>query len=142
MALIDFTLSKARRFYLSMGNPLGLKGLILVLFQPFLFLYVGIPTYRYVNYMALSLLLIQKYHVRQTMLNDVVSLKMVKSHSSFLAPDSTPLFGTCSYHLLAWGRSFSFENSQWIITISIIIIINVNINYHPAPCVLCYMVHC
>ena len=27
MALIDFTLSNARRFYLSMGNPLGLKGL-------------------------------------------------------------------------------------------------------------------
>ena len=28
MALIDFTLSKARQFYLSMGNPLGWKGLI------------------------------------------------------------------------------------------------------------------
>ena len=27
MALIDFTLFNARRFYLSMGNPLGLKGL-------------------------------------------------------------------------------------------------------------------
>ena len=27
MALIDFTLSNARRFYSSMGNPLGLKGL-------------------------------------------------------------------------------------------------------------------
>ena len=27
MALIDFTLSNARRFYLSMGNPLGWKGL-------------------------------------------------------------------------------------------------------------------
>ena len=30
MALIDFTLSNARRFYSSMGNPLGLKGLNLV----------------------------------------------------------------------------------------------------------------
>ena len=29
-ALIDFTLSNARRFYLSMGNPLALKGLKLV----------------------------------------------------------------------------------------------------------------
>ena len=29
MALIDFTLSNARRFYLSMGNPLGWKGLTL-----------------------------------------------------------------------------------------------------------------
>ena len=29
MALIDFTLSNARRFYSSMGNPLGLKGLTL-----------------------------------------------------------------------------------------------------------------
>ena len=28
MALIDFTLSNARRFYSSMGNPSGLKGLI------------------------------------------------------------------------------------------------------------------
>ena len=28
MALMDFTLSNARRFYSSMGNPLGLKGLI------------------------------------------------------------------------------------------------------------------
>ena len=28
MALIDFTLSNARRFYSSMGNPLGLKGLM------------------------------------------------------------------------------------------------------------------
>ena len=28
MALIDFTLSNARRFYLSMGNPLGWKGLM------------------------------------------------------------------------------------------------------------------
>ena len=28
MALIDFTLSNARRFYSSMGNPLGVKGLI------------------------------------------------------------------------------------------------------------------
>ena len=27
MALIDFTLSNARRFYSSMGSPLGLKGL-------------------------------------------------------------------------------------------------------------------
>ena len=27
MALIDFTLSNARRFYSSMGNPLGSKGL-------------------------------------------------------------------------------------------------------------------
>ena len=27
MALIDFTLSNARRFYSSMGNPLGWKGL-------------------------------------------------------------------------------------------------------------------
>ena len=27
MALRDFTLSNARRFYSSMGNPLGLKGL-------------------------------------------------------------------------------------------------------------------
>ena len=27
MALVDFTLSNARRFYSSMGNPLGLKGL-------------------------------------------------------------------------------------------------------------------
>ena len=27
MALIDFTLSNARRFYSSMGNPLGVKGL-------------------------------------------------------------------------------------------------------------------
>ena len=27
MALIDFTLSNARRFYLSMGNPFGVKGL-------------------------------------------------------------------------------------------------------------------
>ena len=29
MALIDFTLSNARRFYSSMGNPSGWKGLIL-----------------------------------------------------------------------------------------------------------------
>ena len=28
MALIDFTLSNARRFYSSMGNPLGWKGLL------------------------------------------------------------------------------------------------------------------
>ena len=28
MALIDFTLSNARRFHSSMGNPLGSKGLI------------------------------------------------------------------------------------------------------------------
>ena len=28
MALIDFTLSNARRFYWSMGNPLGWKGLM------------------------------------------------------------------------------------------------------------------
>ena len=28
MALIDFTLSNARRFYSSMGNPLGWNGLI------------------------------------------------------------------------------------------------------------------
>ena len=28
MALIDFTLSNARRFYSSTGNPLGLKGLL------------------------------------------------------------------------------------------------------------------
>ena len=28
MALIDFTLSNARQFYSSMGNPLGSKGLI------------------------------------------------------------------------------------------------------------------
>ena len=27
MALMDFTLSNARRFYSSMGNPLGVKGL-------------------------------------------------------------------------------------------------------------------
>ena len=27
MALIDFTLSNARRFYSSVGNPLGWKGL-------------------------------------------------------------------------------------------------------------------
>ena len=27
MALIDFTLSNARQFYSSMGNPLGVKGL-------------------------------------------------------------------------------------------------------------------
>ena len=27
MALIDFTLSNARRFYSSMGNPSGVKGL-------------------------------------------------------------------------------------------------------------------
>ena len=27
MALVDFTLSNARRFYSSMGNPLGLKEL-------------------------------------------------------------------------------------------------------------------
>ena len=27
MPLIDFTLSNARRFYTSMGNPTGLKGL-------------------------------------------------------------------------------------------------------------------
>ena len=30
MALIDFTLSNAKRFYSSMGNPLGWKGLIMV----------------------------------------------------------------------------------------------------------------
>ena len=30
MALIDFTLSNARRFYSSMGNPLGVKGLTVV----------------------------------------------------------------------------------------------------------------
>ena len=35
MALIDFTLSNARRFYSSMGNPLGLKGLIAVLKSSF-----------------------------------------------------------------------------------------------------------
>ena len=29
MALIDFTLSNARRFYSSMGNPLGWKGLMI-----------------------------------------------------------------------------------------------------------------
>ena len=29
MALIDFTLSEARRFYSSMGNPLGWKGLMI-----------------------------------------------------------------------------------------------------------------
>ena len=29
MAFIDFTLSNATRFYLSMGNPLGWKGLTL-----------------------------------------------------------------------------------------------------------------
>ena len=28
MTLIDFTLSNARQFYLSMGNPLAVKGLI------------------------------------------------------------------------------------------------------------------
>ena len=27
VTLIDFTLSNARRFYLSMGNPTGVKGL-------------------------------------------------------------------------------------------------------------------
>ena len=32
MALIDFTLSNARRFYSSMGNPSGLKGLNYCLF--------------------------------------------------------------------------------------------------------------
>ena len=31
MALIDFTLSNARRFYSSMGNPLGVKGLTIIL---------------------------------------------------------------------------------------------------------------
>ena len=31
MALIDFTLSNARRFYSSMGNPLGWKGLIMII---------------------------------------------------------------------------------------------------------------
>ena len=31
MALIDFTLSNARRFYLSVGNPLGWKWLRLLL---------------------------------------------------------------------------------------------------------------
>ena len=30
MALVDFILSNARRFYSSMGNPLGLKGLIII----------------------------------------------------------------------------------------------------------------
>ena len=29
MALVDFTLSNARRFYSSMGNPLGWRGLSL-----------------------------------------------------------------------------------------------------------------
>ena len=62
-------------------KPSNFPSFILVLFQPFLFIfpYVGIPRYRYVNYMALSLLLIQTYHVRHTMLNYVVSLKIVKS---------------------------------------------------------------
>ena len=31
MALIDFTLSNARRFYSSMRNPLGWKGLIMII---------------------------------------------------------------------------------------------------------------
>ena len=31
MALIDFTLSNARRFYSSMGNLLGLKGLMILM---------------------------------------------------------------------------------------------------------------
>ena len=35
MARIDFTLSNARRFYSSMGNALGLKGLIAVLKSSF-----------------------------------------------------------------------------------------------------------
>jgi len=34
MTLIDFTLSNARRFYSSMGNPLGLKGLSCNYFKP------------------------------------------------------------------------------------------------------------
>ena len=33
LALIDFTLSNARRFYSSMGNPLGVKGLIGTVFE-------------------------------------------------------------------------------------------------------------
>ena len=32
MALIDFTLSNARRFYSSMGNPLEIKGLNVISF--------------------------------------------------------------------------------------------------------------
>ena len=39
MALIDFTLSNARRFYSSMGNPLAVKGLIPVQAQPLFFLF-------------------------------------------------------------------------------------------------------
>ena len=35
MALVDFTLSNARRFYSSMGNPLGWKGLIRMLMHYF-----------------------------------------------------------------------------------------------------------
>ena len=31
MTLIDFTLSNARRFYLSMGNPSDMKGLMLAI---------------------------------------------------------------------------------------------------------------
>ena len=40
MALVDFTLSNARRFYSSMGNPLGLKGLNLI--QNFVILYFNL----------------------------------------------------------------------------------------------------
>ena len=49
MALIDFTLSNARRFYSSMGNPSGLKGLTLNILQVRYTINRKIPTLSY-NY--------------------------------------------------------------------------------------------
>ena len=42
MTLIDFTLSNARRFYSSMGNPLAVKGLIFSTSSKILFLQVAV----------------------------------------------------------------------------------------------------
>ena len=44
MALIDFTLSNAGRFYSSMGNPLGLKGSI----HSFIFSFIHL--FAFINY--------------------------------------------------------------------------------------------
>ena len=46
MTLIDFTMSNARRFYSSMGNPLAVKGLKLVTPK-----YLGLAEFSHLNFL-------------------------------------------------------------------------------------------
>ena len=121
MAVTDFTLSNIRRFYLSMGNPLGVKGLICTLICKAIISKQILGAF--INCLVSQQVAFDSFYRWDSFYHNFSSLLLVES---FLAS----VCNSCQYHsrLIA---SFEFQKNYWNK--------NNNLNFHNIA-IVCFLI--